>query len=60
MSPDEAATVVLLCDAGWYPGCGGASEELWRLGEADGATLKLVDRFQAAPQRVISVYRRSP
>jgi len=60
VSPDKAATVVLLCDAGWYPGCGGASEELWRLGAADGATLKLVDRFQAAPQRVISVYRRSP
>ncbi|HEX7497330.1 MAG TPA: glycosyltransferase family 39 protein [Candidatus Limnocylindrales bacterium] len=60
VSPDEAATVVLLCDADWYPGCGGAFEELWRLGAAYGATLKLVDRFEAAPQRILSVYRRSP
>jgi 4-amino-4-deoxy-L-arabinose transferase-like glycosyltransferase len=60
VSPDEAATVVLLCDADWYPGCGGAFEELWRLGVADGARLKLVVRFEAAPQRILSVYRRSP
>jgi len=60
VSPDEAATVVLLCDADWYPGCGGPFEELWRLGAADGATLKLVDRFEAAPQRILSVYRRLP
>lgn len=60
VAPDEAATVVLLCDSGWYPGCGGASEELWRLGAAEGSTLRLVDRFEAAPQRILSIYRRSP
>ena len=54
------ATVVLLCDSGSYPGCGGPAEELWRFGAADGATLRLVDRFEAAPQRILSVYRRSP
>jgi hypothetical protein len=36
------------------------SEELWRLGATDGATLRLVDRFEAAPQRILSVYRRVP
>jgi len=60
VASDEAATVVLLCDSGWYPGCGGPAEELWRLGAANGATLRLVDRFEAAPQRVLSVYRRLP
>ena len=60
VASDEATTVVLLCDSGWYPGCGGPAEELWRLGATDGATLRLVDRFEAAPQRILSVYRRVP
>ena len=60
VTPDKAATVVILCDSGWYSGCGGAAEELWRLGAADSVSLRLVDRFQAAPQRTLSIYRRVP
>jgi 4-amino-4-deoxy-L-arabinose transferase-like glycosyltransferase len=60
VTPDKAATVVILCDSGWYTGCGGAAEELWRLGAADSVSLRLVDRFEAAPQRIISIYRRVP
>jgi 4-amino-4-deoxy-L-arabinose transferase-like glycosyltransferase len=60
VSPADATTVVVLCDAGWYPGCGGQAEELWRLGTANGASLTLVERFEAAPQRMMSIYRRAP
>jgi 4-amino-4-deoxy-L-arabinose transferase-like glycosyltransferase len=60
VAADSATTVVVLCDAGWYPGCGGPAEELWRLGAADGASLRLVDRFEAGPQRILSIYRRAP
>ena len=35
------------------------SEDLWRLGATDGPTLRLVDRFETAPQRILSVYGRS-
>lgn len=61
VAPDEASTVVLLCDSGWITqGCGGAQEERWRSSQASGGTLTLVDRFNAAPDRIMSVYRRSP
>jgi len=60
VSPANATTVVVLCDTGWYQGCGGQAEELWRLGTANGASLILVDRFEAGPQRMLSIYRRAP
>ena len=57
--PDHAATVVILCDSGWYTGCGGVAEEQWRVAQADPASLLLVDRFQPAPGRTLTVYRRA-
>ena len=36
--------------------CGGPAEDAWREALADGANLRLVDRFDAGPRRVISVY----
>jgi 4-amino-4-deoxy-L-arabinose transferase-like glycosyltransferase len=60
VSPDEATTVVVLCDSSGSPSCSGAAEELWRLGAANGSSLRLVDRFEAGPQRTLSVYRLTP
>jgi hypothetical protein len=60
IAPDGASTVVLLCDTFWLSGCGGAAEQGWCLTNAAGSGLILVDRFWAAPDRLMSVYRRSP
>jgi len=51
---------VILCDSGWYEGCGGAAEVDWIATKAGGENLQLVDRFEAAPDRILTVYRRSP
>jgi 4-amino-4-deoxy-L-arabinose transferase-like glycosyltransferase len=58
-APDRAATVVILCDSGWYKGCGGAAEEQWRAAQAGGGSLLMVDRFEPAPGRILTVYRRT-
>jgi len=49
-----------VCDSLFVPGCAGVAErqEVASLEESTGATLRLVDRFEAAPGRTISVYRR--
>ena len=59
-APDSAATVVILCDSGWHEGCGGVAEVDWIATKAGGENLQLVDRFEAAPDRILTVYRRSP
>jgi hypothetical protein len=60
VAPDQARTVVLLCDLFWLTGCGGAAQDAW-LAENGGASgLILVDRFAAAPDRTLSIYRRAP
>ena len=59
-SPDRAATVVMLCDAGWYDGCGGPAEAHWLATRAGGDGLTQIDRFEAAPGRILTVYKRSP
>jgi 4-amino-4-deoxy-L-arabinose transferase-like glycosyltransferase len=60
VAPAQAGTVIVLCDRFWLVGCGGEAEERWRSSQADAANLTLVDRFDAAPDRVLSVYRRAP
>lgn len=61
VTPNRASTVVLLCDSGWIAqGCGGGQEEEWRSSHSGSQTLTLIDRFNAAPDRIMSVYRRSP
>ena len=61
VAPQQASTVVLLCDSGWIEqGCGGDQEAQWLLSNGSSGTLTLIDRFDAAPDRIMSVYRRSP
>jgi hypothetical protein len=54
----DARTVVVLCDAFWTAGCGGAAEDAWLASSAEATGLTLVDRFAAAPDRTLSVYVR--
>jgi hypothetical protein len=58
--PEQAATVVVLCDSYWLVGCGGSAEQSWQLGDPAGRGLVLVDQFKAAPDRTLTVFRRSP
>lgn len=60
VDPDQATTVVLLCDTFWLDGCGGAQEDGWVGANAAGRGLHMVDRFAAAPDRLLSVYKRGP
>jgi hypothetical protein len=60
VAPERAAIVVVLCDTFWLSGCGGAAEEAWRTGNPDGRNLVFVERFAAAPDRLLTVYRRAP
>jgi hypothetical protein len=50
--------VVVLCDTFWLQGCGGQAEAAWLANQPGG--LMQVDRFAAAPDRIMTVYRRSP
>lgn len=56
----NATTVVLLCDSFWLTGCGGGQEDAWVAADPAGVGLTLIDRFLAAPDRTLSVYRRVP
>jgi hypothetical protein len=55
-----AASVVIVCDALFVPGCAGPAEDraIADLGVGGSGALRMVDRFEAAPGRTISVYRR--
>ena len=57
---DAAGVVVLLCDTFWLEGCGGAAETGWLASNGLTASLTQIDRFPAAPDRILTVYRRSP
>ncbi len=60
VAPADAQTVVVLCDSYWLTGCGGSQEDSWVAADPAGTGLKLIDRFAAAPDRTLSVYRRAP
>ena len=57
--PIAATTIVVLCDMYWTDGCGGSAEDAW-LATADYGPLTRIDRFSAAPDKIVSVYRKSP
>jgi hypothetical protein len=60
VTPDRASTVAILCDSGWIDsGCGGVLEAQWLRFNLDGPAPTLIDRFDAAPERTISIYRVS-
>jgi flagellar biosynthesis protein FliQ len=52
-------SLVIVCDSLFVPDCGGPAEDTLVAGSGAGgaADLRLVDRFEAAPGRTISVYR---
>jgi hypothetical protein len=56
---EKATTIVLLCDTFWTEGCDGSAEEAWLTKTELGPLLK-IDRFHAAPDRILTVYRRVP
>ncbi len=58
--PEGATTVALLCDTFWMRDCEGAAEEGWLATNRAGRGLTLIDRYAAAPDRILSVYRREP
>jgi 4-amino-4-deoxy-L-arabinose transferase-like glycosyltransferase len=60
VAPGSAETVAILCDTGWYQGCGGAAEDAWIAENGAGRGFQLVDRFSATPDHFLSVYRRTP
>jgi hypothetical protein len=60
VAPQNASTVVLLCDSYWLEGCGGTAEASWLAANAAGRNLVLVESFAAAPYRILTVYRRAP
>jgi 4-amino-4-deoxy-L-arabinose transferase-like glycosyltransferase len=57
---DAADSLVVVCDALFVSGCGGPAETaaLVALGSGWSAAASPADRFEAAPGRTISVYRR--
>ena len=54
----RANVVVVLCDTFWLKGCAGQAEAAWLATQPGGLTQ--VDRFAAAPDRIMTIYRRSP
>jgi hypothetical protein len=58
-APEEAATIVVLCDTFWTQGCGGTAEDGW-LATSTLGPLTQIDRFDAAPDRILTVYKRVP
>jgi hypothetical protein len=60
VAPDGAGTVALLCDTVWLTGCGGAAETSWLAANPAGSGLTRIDQFPAAPDRILTVYKRTP
>lgn len=58
-TPEEATIIVVLCDTFWTEGCEGSAEEAWLAQSKLGPLLK-IDRFHAAPDRILTVYRKVP
>ena len=56
----KATIVVVLCDTYWLEGCGGTAEANWLETSAAASGLGQIDRFAAAPDRILTVYRRGP
>jgi 4-amino-4-deoxy-L-arabinose transferase-like glycosyltransferase len=65
VAPAGARTVVVLCYPSWAQKwslrtCGGAAESDWIAANLAGRSLTLVDTWEPAPDRVLSVYRLAP
>jgi 4-amino-4-deoxy-L-arabinose transferase-like glycosyltransferase len=61
VAPDKASTVVIVCYTLWATGsCDGDAETAWLGTNLPGESPVLIDRWDPAPDRVLSVYRRAP
>ena len=58
-TPEKATIIVVLCDTSWTEDCDGSAEEVWLAQSKLGGLLK-IDRFHAAPDRILTVYRKMP
>ena len=58
-TPEKATIIVVLCDTFWTEGCDGSAEEAWLAQSKQGGLLR-IDRFHAAPDRILTVYRKVP
>jgi 4-amino-4-deoxy-L-arabinose transferase-like glycosyltransferase len=58
-TPETAAIIVVLCDTFWIEGCEGSAEEAW-LAQSKLGTLLKIDQFHAAPDRILTVYKKVP
>jgi 4-amino-4-deoxy-L-arabinose transferase-like glycosyltransferase len=56
VTPDRASVLVVLCDSSSSDTCGGPMEGAWLAAQPNGLSYELVDRFTAAPDRILSVY----
>ncbi|HEX7592267.1 MAG TPA: hypothetical protein VF375_09980, partial [Candidatus Limnocylindrales bacterium] len=60
-APREADNIVVVCYTLWATGsCDGEAQAAWLDANLPGETMVLVDRWGPAPDRVLSVYRRTP
>ena len=56
---EKATIIVVLCEPFWTEGCDGSAEESWQTQSKLGPMFK-IDRFHAAPDRILTVYRKVP
>jgi 4-amino-4-deoxy-L-arabinose transferase-like glycosyltransferase len=55
-----ASTIVFVCYPQWAKTCGEQPEADWMAANLPGQKFTLVDRFDPAPGRTLSIYRRAP
>jgi 4-amino-4-deoxy-L-arabinose transferase-like glycosyltransferase len=58
VTPDRASVLVVLCDSSRSESCGGRSEDAWLAAQPYATGFELLDRFTAAPDRILSIYGR--
>jgi hypothetical protein len=60
VAPDKAVTVALLCDTYWLKVSCDTADAEWLAANPGGGTTTRIERFTAAPNRFLTVYRRTP
>jgi len=56
-SVDEASVLVLYCDSSFVDGCDGQAERSWLAQNASSRQPEQIDRFEAGPGRILTLYR---
>ncbi len=60
VAPADAQTLIFVCYPEWAKVCGDQVEADWLNANLPGRNYTLVERFDPAPERSLSVYRRAP